>query len=69
MTELHEGQHLRTEQRDFLGYLTLVTLVSGPSSKYQQFMACIRGGVQSNDSHLESFLEGDVYLHHDWGGA
>ncbi len=25
-------------------------------------MARIRGGVQSNDSHIEGFLEGDVYL-------
>ena len=62
VTELHEGQHLRTKQREFLGYLTLATFVSGPASKYQQFMAPISGGVQSNDSHVEGFLEGDVYL-------
>ncbi len=62
VTELHEGQHLRTEQRDFLGCLTLATSVSGTASKYQQFIARINGGVQSNDSHVEGFLEGDVYL-------
>ena len=67
MTELHEGQYLRTEHRDFLGYLTLETFVSGPASKYQQFMARIRGGVQSNDSRVEGFLEDDVYRR--WGRA
>jgi hypothetical protein len=67
VTELHEGQHLRTEQRDFLGCLTLATFVSGPASKYQQFIARINGGVQSNDSHVEGFLEGYVYLR--WGRA
>jgi len=67
VTELHEGQHFRTEQRDFLGCLTLETFVSGPASKYQQFIARINGGVQSNDSHVEGFLEGYVYLR--WGRA